>query len=195
MVGTRPAMTKSLKKSYPRSRIRTYLVRQPDRRTALLEAPYSRASCGPPPTRFAVERREAQRPEGGPRKPAIAGRARLGAGLANPLMRRVGSPIARGAQGRRSAAPWRLPALHFPSLGRVRKTGRVFPHPNEWVAERWLSRPRPEVGTEITRNPKTLHRCCITSQPLAARSRGSHLPADPDLMPHGLVRDGFGGDR
>ena len=43
-----------------------------------------------------VERREAQRPGGGLRNPVTAGRARLGAGLANPLMRRVGSLIAKG---------------------------------------------------------------------------------------------------
>jgi len=43
-----------------------------------------RAGSGPPTTRPAVERREAQRPGGGPRKLAIAGRARLGAGFATP---------------------------------------------------------------------------------------------------------------
>jgi hypothetical protein len=36
------------------------------------------------PDKIAVERREAQRPGGGPRKPAIAGRARLGTGFATP---------------------------------------------------------------------------------------------------------------
>ena len=39
-----------------------------------------------------------------PRKPATAGRACLGAGLASLLLRRVHAPIARGVQGRRSAA-------------------------------------------------------------------------------------------
>jgi len=34
-------------------------------------------------------------------------------GLASLSARRVHAPIARGVQGRRSAAPWRLPALHF----------------------------------------------------------------------------------
>src|SRR4051812_40136857 len=34
-------------------------------------------------------------------------------------------------QRRRSAAPWRLPALHF-------SPGRVCPHPNERAAQRWL---------------------------------------------------------
>jgi hypothetical protein len=48
------------------------------------DATDERAGSGPPTMRFAVERREAQRPGGGPRKPAIAGRARLGAGFATP---------------------------------------------------------------------------------------------------------------
>ena len=46
---------------------------------------------------IAVERREAQRPGGGPRKPAIAGRARLGAGLANPLSLARTVPRSQGA--------------------------------------------------------------------------------------------------
>ena len=54
----------------------------------------------------------------------LAGRARLGAGLANLLARRVHAPIARGVQGRRSAAPWHLPALHsLPREGCARKNG------------------------------------------------------------------------
>ena len=80
-----------------------------------------------------------------PRKPATAGRARLGAGLANLLMRRVHAPIARGVQGRRSAAPWRLPALHFSSSEGIRNSGRVSPHPDKWAAERWLE---PELITK-----------------------------------------------
>ncbi len=70
---------------------------------------------------------------------AIAGRARLGMGLANPSARRVHAPIARGVQGRRSAAPWRLPALHF-LLRRDEENGTGQPAPSpKRGAERWLA--------------------------------------------------------
>ena len=53
----------------------------------------------------AVERREAQRRGGGPRKPAVLRRARLGCGPRKPVLdRRAGFPIARAAQ-RRSRKP------------------------------------------------------------------------------------------
>src|SRR5262249_48400283 len=77
-----------------------------------------------PHAALAVERREAQRPGGGPRKPATAGRARLGMGLANPSGQRSRKPLspARRVSPARSqgrvrglANPWRLPALHLSS--------------------------------------------------------------------------------
>src|ERR1043166_6216812 len=73
-----------------------------------------------------MERREGQGPGGRPRKPVAAGRARLRMGLANPSASARWVPRSQGApQGRRSAAPWRLPALHSPHPTLPRKRGRV----------------------------------------------------------------------
>jgi len=65
------------------------MTRRADRRAAAAgpEIRFSPrgADMGESPCRL-VERREAQRPGGGLRNPVTAGRARLGAGLANLLM-------------------------------------------------------------------------------------------------------------
>jgi hypothetical protein len=101
--------------SYPRSQIRHYI----DPRPGALRIAVMTRSNGEPDAgadnALAVERREAQRPGGGPRKPATAGRARLRTGLASlsDKARSVSGLTHRAPQGRRSAAPWRLPALHF----------------------------------------------------------------------------------
>jgi hypothetical protein len=80
------------KKSYPRSKIRPYTVAHPcwleERRRRDPKSKDGAASDN----EAAVERREAQRPGGEPRKLVTAGRARLGMGLANLSARRVRQP-------------------------------------------------------------------------------------------------------
>ena len=86
-----------------------------------------------------VERREAQRPAGRPRKPAGFGRVRLAAGPRKPggLARETG---ASQAPERGLANPWRLPALHRlpPGAGKRGKGRTRRPIQKIRAAERWL---------------------------------------------------------
>ena len=96
----------------------------------------------------AVERREAQRPGGEPRKLVTAGRARLGAGLANLLATARTRSRSQGARkGRRSAAPWHLPALHsLPREGEEKRDRGVPAPPPTGLAERWLTHHLPWIA-------------------------------------------------
>src|SRR5215212_9413419 len=84
----------------------------------------------------------------------MTARARLGMGLASPsLQGAFARPDRKGwAQGRRSAAPWRLPALHFSLRRGEGFRERVYPHPDEWAggALAMLSFPRTRESITTT---------------------------------------------
>jgi hypothetical protein len=77
------------------------------------------------PTSRPVERREAQRPISGLRKPVGRLAPRLASGRRNPV-RQARDPGASQAPARGLASPWRLPALHSLS---ERKQGTGDPAP------------------------------------------------------------------
>ncbi len=81
----------------------------------------------------AVERREAQRPTSlGARTPQAAtpGNREIAVGARRAYV--ISPP--KGAVAQRPGASRRS----IPSHQRVRKRERVYPHPDEWAAQRWL---------------------------------------------------------
>ena len=67
----------------------------------------------PPPETGLVERREALRSDGRPRKPFVAERARLARRIRNPFSSgHADEPLAKVRHKGASQALWRLPALH-----------------------------------------------------------------------------------
>jgi hypothetical protein len=154
---------KSAKKSYPRlqnrpyltshhcSLVRAALMRRPEERAGRAGGAGDQASRTWGRTRATADGRwSAGRRSGsvaGLRKPSDHRPRAPRDGFRKPVLaRRVGAPIARGAreasqasQGRRSAAPRRLPALHFPLRRDEEKgTGAAHAEPNNRAAERWL---------------------------------------------------------
>ena len=130
-----------------------------------------------PGTGWPVERREAQRPAGRPRKPAGFGRARL-AGRPRKPVRLARETGASQAPERGLANPWRLPALHCPHPLGERKKGHRRARAVKQQGRRsfGLSCHRPRRRTiqySLTR------RCGIAETRLAG-SRLQDRPVKPD---------------
>src|ERR1039457_2807025 len=120
----------SHKNTYPRSLQRPYI--QP---ALFVEGAISSDACddgtrcGAPTTRIVSGAPGGAAPGRRASQPCRVRRTRPGAGLAS--LSRIGARAARSQgrpKGRRSAAPWRLPALHSP-LGKRKKGNRRVPRP------------------------------------------------------------------